>query len=231
MNIVAERLKKLKEEQLASVGFSFRENPYAIELVLNHRSRSTRSIGEEDRKVLIDVYRRGGLDVFFDHQLFRDFQQSYPEDAKQILAVRQVYELLAAAPTLLKVFAEWGLGDCLYEVPEYLFILSLFREPQDDTRLTLLEALAILEDEDAHDQYRDAFDAILSAWDAFQNRLKSVPGFPPKPSHPTFPEDYPGIDQTAALQLAENHNCTPGHASILDLEGHAKLMEEFGLLQ
>ena len=160
---------------------------------------------------------------------FSEFHKAYPEDPNQIIAKMGAH-LLLVAPSLLKVFAEWGLSDCLYEVPEYLPILGLLRERQNGTGPSLLEALAILKDDNRHDKYEDAAEAIMSARRTLQNRLKSASGFPPKPSHPAFGDKYAGIDQTAALELAQHRNCTPGHPSILDIEGHVKLMEEFRLL-
>ena len=135
-----------------------------------------------------------------------------------------------------------ALGDCLYSVPEYSAVWRFFSKPVNESNLTVLEAISVLEYEKAPEpkKFSSAFLTIKEANKVAHHYLKAMPHFPPQPvirtAQGVFSEifkfsSYPGINHVAALDLARQRGCEPGHASILELENYAKLMSEFKLVK
>ena len=153
--------------------------------------------------------------VFFGHALFEEYAAENRQAAEAIRKLDRRAQLLLDAVELLKVFSEWGLGECLYSVPEYSVVLRLFRRPRDKSVQTVLDAVAILKEGRGGQRYTRALATIREANQVSLGYRKELPNFPPRPVVRTLPrffddKKYPGIDHVAALELARQRGCETG---------------------
>ncbi|GHA18895.1 hypothetical protein GCM10008090_30680 [Arenicella chitinivorans] len=242
IGVFTKRLKEQSVQRVKDIGFYFR-NPanYSRDILQLMKTQAPNEISSDDRELLKRVYESRGNNAFFSHPIFEKFNSvlrasdgagtatQADEIAKKVETIKYERKL----PEAIKLFAEWGLGECLYQTPEYFPILALFREPING--ITLPQAMEILYDEKQFESYRLAHIVIKTARIRLENRLDQIRDFPPRPinsatrNHPHW-DKYLGIDKGEALKIALQSNCEPGHSSILELEEYADLMKEFDLV-
>lgn len=236
--VLVSKLNEVKGSQIKKAGERFRKSSGGFDFALTLMMAD--GVSSQIRLDLRDIIENSGKQDFFEHPHFKKYAEENPSSANRIRQYNRRVQLSQETIELLKVFSEWALGDCLYSVPEYSVILSLFHKPTNKSILTVLQAISILQDENAFVNYPTAFQTLQEANKTLSHYLKTLPNFPPRPVSKALPgffqeliknNEYSGIDHVATLNLARQRGCEPGHASILELENYAKLMSEFGLVQ
>ena len=230
------RRAELAVRQWARVGELFREPPAPLYFALDRMH-----LTDDDRKELLDIYRsQGTLEAFFAHSVFEEFRSENPDLAETIDAYRKFIALEGDYVQLMNVFSEWGLGECLSKVPEYDRTFGLVWERTSDTKMTLMEALKVLEAPGSFDRYGLATATVMSVQSVLEDRSLEWDQFPPRPWLDEASANvlelvereykHEVIDHQAAIDVAARRGCRPGHGSIVALEELVVLMEGTGLI-
>jgi hypothetical protein len=228
------RRAAINEEVLVEAGKTFREPADGLQDIITELSFA--GVDREDQVKVVDAFRAGGRAAMLNHPIVVDFAATHPEEYDQILRRDAFYRSRQHQIALLQTFAEWGLGECLFTVPEYQPLAALFWEPVGTHKMTVPGAVRALQNPapTATGQYPYAAATIEEGQARLEARIAELNDFPPKPELPygiyydRF-EDA-ATDAAAALEVAEANGCHPGHDTIIALEHLLSLMRDQGLV-
>jgi hypothetical protein len=225
------RRSALSKERLEAIGDEFREPTSGLNSIL--REMNLAGVPDEKRKELIAAYQAGRRRAFLTHPVFTNFVRTHAEVAEEALRRDHFYLQRQNQIGLLQTFAEWGLGECLFTVPEYATLAMLLWEPVV-AHMTVPDAIRVLQDPKAETQYPFAAAALKEGQSRLEARIAELTDFPPEPEQGS--RIYydrrvdSAIDTATALAIAGQSGCRPGHDTIIALEGLAALISDEGLV-
>lgn len=250
VKILEARRARLQEDVLALISERVQDPIAPAEYMIDSVGFFYPEVSSDQRRSLWRTYRDHGWSSLLAEPLVDRFLLEFPEEAGDVLAVRDFQLSRLDQPMLLRSMSEWGFGDCLYTTNVLAPWGELLALPVPETNTTLVEALRILSSPPgtlSNVALNDlAAETVIRANARFRATMGLAPTFAddrfeqdtgatvdhavmPAPRSELSGMSYLGIDHAAVIQMIRAEGCEPGHASIMALADLRRLMRSEGV--